>query len=48
VAQDIGAKKYFECSAKSGEGVEDIFMYAAKMALKGRKRSKGAKSCKFI
>jgi GTPase SAR1 family protein len=36
----IGASKYFECSAKSGEGVETIFNAAAKLAIKPRKRVK--------
>lgn len=33
VAKAMGAKKYFECSALSGEGVDDIFEYAARTSL---------------
>ncbi|KAI9336616.1 small GTPase-binding protein [Zopfochytrium polystomum] len=43
VASDIGAKKYFECSAKTGDGVNDIFAYAAKLAVRSRKRDRGGK-----
>jgi len=33
VAQKIGAKHYLECSAKSGEGVREVFQYATRAAL---------------
>lgn len=33
VAKQIGAKTYPECSALSGEGVDDIFEYAARTSL---------------
>ena len=43
VAQKICAKHYLECSAKSGEGVREVFQYATRAALlsrgKGRKKS---------
>lgn len=45
VAQKIGAKHYLECSARSGEGVREVFQYATRAALaaptKGKKKSKG-------
>jgi Ras family protein A len=42
VAQKIGAKHYLECSAKTGEGVREVFQYATRAALlsKGKKKSK--------
>jgi Ras homolog gene family, member A len=36
VAQKIGAKHYLECSAKSGEGVREVFQYATRAALTTR------------
>jgi Ras family protein A len=41
VAQKIGAKHYPECSAKTGEGVREVFQYATRAALlsKGKKKS---------
>ncbi|KAM6493868.1 hypothetical protein JOM56_010229 [Amanita muscaria] len=34
VAQKIGAKHYIECSAKTGEGVRDVFQLATEAALR--------------
>lgn len=47
VAQKIGAKHYLECSAKSGEGVREVFQYATRAALLSRAggRGRGKKSC---
>ncbi|KAG9092973.1 GTP-binding protein Rho1 [Ceratobasidium sp. UAMH 11750] len=36
VAQKIGARHYLECSAKSGEGVREVFQYATRAALISR------------
>jgi Ras homolog gene family, member A len=36
VAQKIGARQYLECSAKSGEGVREVFQYATRVALLSR------------
>lgn len=36
VAQKIGARHYLECSAKSGEGVREVFQYATRAALLSR------------
>jgi len=33
VSQVIGAECYFECSARTGEGVQEVFNYAARVAL---------------
>ena len=41
VAQKIGAKQYLECSARTGEGVREVFQYATRAAL--LTRSKGSK-----
>ena len=43
VAQRIGARHYLECSAKSGEGVREVFQYATRAALLSRAKS-GKKS----
>ncbi|KAG8907883.1 GTP-binding protein Rho1 [Tulasnella sp. 403] len=44
VAQKIGAKHYLECSAKTGEGVREVFQYATRAALLSRgKRQKPSK-----
>lgn len=39
VAQKIGARQYLECSAKSGEGVREVFQYATRAALLSRPKS---------
>ena len=36
VAQRIGAKQYLECSAKTNEGVREVFQYATRAALIAR------------
>jgi hypothetical protein len=36
VAQKIGAKYYLECSAKTGEGVREVFLFATRAALRPR------------
>lgn len=33
VAQKIGAKKYMECSSRTGEGVREVFQVATRAAL---------------
>lgn len=40
VAQKIGAKQYLECSARTGEGVREIFQYATRAALMQRTKHK--------
>ncbi|CAE6381236.1 unnamed protein product [Rhizoctonia solani] len=44
VAQKIGARHYLECSAKSGEGVREVFQYATRAALLSSTRKKAKKS----
>ncbi|CUA68951.1 Chitin synthase 4 [Rhizoctonia solani] len=43
VAQKIGARHYLECSAKSGEGVREVFQYATRAALLSSSRKKPKK-----
>ena len=33
IAQQIGARKYLECSSLTGEGVDDVFEAATRAAL---------------
>ena len=40
VAQKIGAKQYLECSARTGEGVREVFQYATRYALLANKKPK--------
>jgi len=41
VAQKIGARQYLECSARTGEGVREVFQHATRAALLKPKRKKG-------
>jgi len=44
VKEKIGAKHYLECSARTGEGVREVFQFATREALMmSRSRSKGGK-----
>jgi len=40
VAQKIGAYKYLECSAKTGEGVKEVFEHATRAALLSKTKKK--------
>jgi GTPase SAR1 family protein len=44
VSEEIGARAYFECSAKEGRGVAVIFQEAGRTALKYRRRSSAFRS----
>jgi GTPase SAR1 family protein len=41
IATQIKADAYMECSAKTREGVQDLFVHAARLSLKTRKQSYG-------
>ncbi|KAG8757755.1 GTP-binding protein Rho1 [Ceratobasidium sp. 428] len=43
MATKIGALKYLECSAKTGEGVREVFQWATRAALVRHKKSKSDK-----
>ena len=47
IAQKVGAKHYLECSARTGEGVREVFQYATRAALLSRKVKK-SKNCVVI
>jgi GTPase SAR1 family protein len=44
--QKIGAKEYFECSAKTGEGVDGLFEKTTEEVLKIESESKNKKDKK--
>ncbi|KAJ3326609.1 GTP-binding protein Rho1, partial [Gonapodya sp. JEL0774] len=46
VARKIGATRYLECSAKSGEGVTEVFEHATRAALASRTAKTGRQSGK--
>ncbi|KAG9085798.1 GTP-binding protein Rho1 [Ceratobasidium sp. UAMH 11750] len=48
VAQKIGARHYIECSARTGEGVREVFHYATRAALLSKSRRKGSRIDKCI
>jgi len=51
VAQKIGAQRYLECSAKSGQGVREVFEHATRYALlakKGGSRRNRGKVCNIL
>lgn len=49
VAKKIGAYKYLECSAKTGEGVREVFEHATRAALSiHRKHVRGKPGCSIL
>lgn len=50
VAQKIGAARYLECSAKTGEGVREVFEHATRAALlsKGSKKKRSGGKCMVL
>ncbi|KAI1419921.1 GTP-binding protein rho2 [Xylaria sp. FL1777] len=47
-AQEIGARKYLECSSLSGEGVDDVFEAATRAALLNFEKGEGAGCCVIL
>lgn len=47
-AQDIGARKYLECSSLSGEGVDDVFEAATRAALLTFEKGEGGGCCVIL
>lgn len=48
VAQKIGAFKYLECSAKTQEGVKEVFEHATRAALMTASNTKPKRSCVIL
>ena len=48
MATKIQATAYIECSAKTRDGVQDVFEVAAKAALQRRYRTKRSPQCKVL
>jgi Ras family protein A len=47
VRKKIGAQKYLECSAKTNEGVREVFEHATRAALLTRKKNK-KRTCNIL
>jgi len=48
VMQKIGARHYLECSAKTGDGVREVFQYATRAALLSKTGKKKKGGCNFL
>lgn len=48
IARQVGAKKYLECSALTGEGVDDVFEAATRAALTTFEKKSGAGCCTIL
>ncbi|XP_041350422.1 rho-related GTP-binding protein RhoA-A-like [Gigantopelta aegis] len=48
MAERIGAAAYMECSAKTKEGVREVFETATRAALKSKKKPKWKKKCAIL
>lgn len=48
VANKIGARHYLECSARTGEGVREVFQYATRAALLSRPKNSKKHHCVVV
>ncbi|KAK6067344.1 rho GTPase rho [Seiridium cupressi] len=48
IAQEVGARKYLECSSLSGEGVDDVFEAATRAALLTFEKGEGGGCCVIL
>lgn len=48
IARQVGAKRYLECSALTGEGVDDVFEAATRAALTTDVEGRGAGCCVIL
>lgn len=48
VAKKIGAVKYLECSAKTNEGVREVFEHATRAALTTRRKESKKIKCRIL
>lgn len=48
IAHQIGARKYLECSALTGEGVDDVFEAATRAALLTFEKGEGGGCCSIL
>ena len=45
IAAEIKADAYMECSAKTRDGVQDVFVHAARLSLRKRSVRKARRTC---
>jgi Rho family, other len=48
ISDEIGARKYLECSSLTGEGVDDVFEAATRAALLTFEKSEGSGCCVIL